>query len=1801
MMKKFFCVAIGLLMTGYLFGGAANGNCQAKAVTLSTNASKSVKLVDEWDSDIGEYWGDGVYYYKVTLTKNQPYTIWITGGNAADIEMSVYTDTEDESAPAAVFDPMDFDEGAIKAAYLYQDSWWDDDPNKGTFYICLSGEIGSTTTIYVLNGIQGFTKEGEDGNPKRISITTATQSHSSELIDGSYYYISSLTGGLKYRFLIRYGSSQPLSLSVEGGDYAIEVDPAYTNLTDRIVYLVYPKDTADYVFCVSSTYADSISFSTSYYAFKTRLPEQHYFVDLNSSDDYRASVMPGRIVADADTYYDAVIDESLCRIAVSAGERWVIQTSNATSQVEMRAYDASGKILNTNTSLGNGSFDCRTAFAASYDGYYYIGVCNPMLDVMDEPVGSNVVVFARRAEDFNGPDDSDIYDTLDDTFDGASMIVAYPGKPGDSVSEVGEAHGPHVLSGGDWYDWYRFAGRNGVTYAIRASFAATDVSDVALNCVLYKYSSGVRTRVTDVRGSLIPEEVSTTSAPLTFTADEDAMYYLCVYAGTGGHDYPAYNMHAMCYCYNSSGSLVDVGLVQVNTKGVESTWAFSKTGYYYPSGTVVAAPAGKDFTVGFASVDGYKVSPGSLVTNVTSWIVGESEDVTQVTGVFTDVYDHGDDVYTGYVRISPEHATGKANRTLWVDDPEDNFLFKATEGLYYNFELVDSTQDGAGDAVMTLCTATVEGLDSPLFDGVTELLKKKFDAGNYLIKVSHENPTTPVDTAYTLSYNTVNVGTLQFVDKSVTVSEDAAYAEIKISRSASEGVVRLNWNTEAYTAKPGSEYYPANGILEWADGDMETKTIKVRLIPDLKEEWDSTLYFAVNIWAMPEDCWQDNEYGAVISGATKIAVKLAESSQKNPGMIVIRNQSLATVAGEPLKVILGRDGGTDGDVGVIVASVAGTAVRGVDFDKVQTNIVWFAGDAEDKVVTIGTAAVGSLDEKTFSLKFGSLKTVYPAVYPTYDDPALDFSQVNATIASELVSRTLDEVSAAVSGVDMSTMAGVWYGDALSPLRSEKIPVGGKVAFKFHVSEPGFFVVHPQLENALGDSSFLYQVSGQEIKDCSANERMVLKVPNGGNIAFVARCSAEGAYVTFADVDGTGNPCKWIPLSSVTPKEPLDGSVIAPLPSKFSWNAPANQGTEELWYRVKVSAKSSDTCAAYSGLTVPDTDTTCYLPKIFTKGHKFWWTLEMACRGDGQEPEDSDWVASRQVWSFTTSVDGAPKTVPEADSRDVNGELISSLISAGKCIELVQGARIDFNLVDEDGSDVTSVAVIDGTLPPGTKIVGNRYYGVPKTPGDYTAQVQVFNGSIGGISLPLAFHVAEIGTAAGSFCGVLKENGYALPQKYQRLSALSFSVTEAGILTGKAKINGVQCSFTSSGYVEVVDRDDTASGKTMKMVTTMNGTVTAANGTVYTNVLEVSIGNGALTNLVALGETAGTAKMSVDGRLLGSDSDFVDFTCELIRNNAAVSEFVNALSPFAGYYTAAFVPFGVSAAEGMPAGNGVAALTVGDAGSCKFAMVLADRTSCSSAAYVGLKGDLAKPEECVMLVPLIASGDAYSVGGLMEIKYGETTVEGENFNASYIDSLKTLEWNKGGSDASLYGDPISIEIRPTGGWYDTVANLQRYYLDRDFTVEYYPIYTLPSKLMLSGYTFTADTTPHDVAVNMYGNTMPVADRQIVKNGSLVDFDKSVNAWNVTLNFNRNNGLVQGTAMVVSDGSDEQIMLGTVNHYGILLMNRDSNTPLDADVWTAGFYQFPAYNKWKMSLPFNIKAVQVDRDWSETTSP
>ena len=208
--------------------GVAAGSCLKNAIALK--ASQSVTLVDEYDPEFKEYYGSGVRYYKVTLRKGQEYTIWINGGSAAELQLDVDVDWSLEEFPSAWFNYVDFANG-VRAAYMYADSWSDDDPASFTYYVAISGEIGQQTMLYASQGIMSFTQVGEEGNPKRLAISDTQVNDSASLIEGDYFYIATLEAGRKYMFRTTGGAAgNKLGLSIEpAGDWMQEDIREYTN------------------------------------------------------------------------------------------------------------------------------------------------------------------------------------------------------------------------------------------------------------------------------------------------------------------------------------------------------------------------------------------------------------------------------------------------------------------------------------------------------------------------------------------------------------------------------------------------------------------------------------------------------------------------------------------------------------------------------------------------------------------------------------------------------------------------------------------------------------------------------------------------------------------------------------------------------------------------------------------------------------------------------------------------------------------------------------------------------------------------------------------------------------------------------------------------------------------------------------------------------------------------------------------------------------------------------------------------------------------------------------------------------------------------------------------------------------------------------------------------------------------------------------------------------------------------------------------------------------------------------------
>ena len=497
------------------------------------------------------------------------------------------------------------------------------------------------------------------------------------------------------------------------------------------------------------------------------------------------------------------------------------------------------------------------------------------------------------------------------------------------------------------------------------------------------------------------------------------------------------------------------------------------------------------------------------------------------------------------------------------------------------------------------------------------------------------------------------------------------------------------------------------------------------------------------------------------------------------------------------------------------------------------------------------------------------------------------------------------------------------------------------------------------------------------------------------------------------------------------------------------------------------------------------------------------------------------------------------------------------------IQLVQGVYTRFEVGPSDGNSTMS-RVLAGTLPPGLSLDGREKKGIvsgtPTKAGTYTCLLQTATGTakkpIWGTTLKMTFEVIPLGTSVGSFRGVLTEDGSALEIGAPRIGLITLTATSAGKLSAKAVIAGKTYAGSKTGLDEVVDGSADSESRTFEVTIPMAIDKKEKAKVACTGTLVVTLKDWSTDDLDAFDDSVGSVELRLNVPNSGKTAIIAEanYIAELYRNNSGLANAAAVFEPFKGYYTVALAAPGVTEDSGVPAGHGYLTLTVDAKGGVKVAGRLADGTAVSGSSTATPVGDLNTPESCDLYIPIAFSSASYSFGGIAKIAWAEGE---DGYTASILDSASTLRWYKDGASATLSGEMLDLELEPAGGWYNTIPNLQRYYLDRDFELD-------------------------GVSVTLSGNS--------VKLGSTKG--DSASAMNYSLA--RATGLATGTLTYAGTKK--------IKHFGVLLMNRDAGVAaLDADVWTAGFFTHKVSSTWTESLPFDILAVQIDRDWNEASVP
>lgn len=184
---------------------------------------------------------------------------------------------------------------------------------------------------------------------------------------------------------------------------------------------------------------------------------------------------------------------------------------------------------------------------------------------------------------------------------------------------------------------------------------------------------------------------------------------------------------------------------------------------------------------------------------------------------------------------------------------------------------------------------------------------------------------------------------VQFVAGAVSASESSGTVEITVVRSGDAILpASVNYRLVGGTAKPAIDFLDAAGVLRWAAGDSEPKTISIGMIDDSEVEGTEIL---TAVLESPEGAGLGATSSSVISIVDDETVSAGELRFASPSLTISETAGSATLT-------VRRVNGSAGAVEVGVFAEGDTARSGIDFTMPSTAVSWAAGDVENKTLVI---------------------------------------------------------------------------------------------------------------------------------------------------------------------------------------------------------------------------------------------------------------------------------------------------------------------------------------------------------------------------------------------------------------------------------------------------------------------------------------------------------------------------------------------------------------------------------------------------------------------------------------------------------------------------------------------------------------------------------------------------------------------------------------------------------------------------------------------------------------------------------
>ena len=1856
--------------------------------SISAGKSKTVELVAEKDLDWNEYTEDGVYYFKITCKRGKGYTVYTS--NSSDIDnMSVsddswYKDYGDKDPPnlPSFSDSMDSD-GNYRSILASAD-WDSESAASGTFYICVEGAIGQSVTVHFEEGeFEEPVQSGTLENPAGLSVG-ASGSRSGTLIGDYYYFSANLTAGKKYTFWTSGGTADaPLGLDVEA-DSEVEA-PELRDMTgvdeNNGGLIVIPAMTGSHIIVVDGP--EDGRFTLNYGEMAARVPSAHKATAVTATelatgyaDD---SCEPGHRNDPDSGFFDKVIDQALYKIPLAKGATYAFATVGATAPIIMEVYDAKGAVLVSRKSgTTRSEFDCAISYTAAAAGDFWVGVCEDLADDENDDLVGMTLTFTAMSVTPGKDGLVDSLDAADDVYTGATGL-----KPG-----MGEFvdNGPHTLGVADFVDYFRIDARVGLSYELKA---VLDESAEAYDSRMegFKLKATIYTLTT----SKTLKEFSTIAdlvAGGSFTAGENASYYIAVAVdGGSGFDYGPYVLQSKA---TGAGGL---GMLTVNIGGASfaegATWKIkaakgAAAEPQYPGGASIYLAAG-EYTLTFSTVKDW-TAPADAAVKVNS---GE---VTVKNFKYCDVYDvsgsdatAGDGSRTGkkVTTLKPSSKEDSVSRSLWSDDEADWYKVAVGASTYYRFALADDA--ALGDAEIVVYREN--GVDIVACGTSVEFLCRETKSATYWVCVGHATA-EKADSRYKMAYSSTAVGAVAFKGD-MSVKDTATSVSLTVKRTGGkDGRVRVRYSTFAGTAKPGIDYEPQSGVLEWANGDTKDKTVTVPLIPDLVAKWQPDRAFTMQIAAIAPDGLEADEIVPAIGTPSVANVTIVEAAKKNTGTISLvgygavcdefatpKKPAVTMPAGEKLEFWFERTGGSDSRVAVAVSPTKGTALADTHFDATPQTLVWEDGETGMKAFTLETFATDEayMSAKALTVKAAADKTV------SADVAKLGVASASVTLMDPKVTKTVETYAAGFAKADgIAVKAGksdTWYFNETGDLVSVTPAAGGKAELTVTLTGAGRFMCRPTFNADAGTKSVCTMTVGKETVSLAPGSETVVTryLAKGGTVKFtLSRAkTANGASdvdedisLTFADM-GDGEPFEWKLLPTPALVSPLPGEVTLTGSCgseeheqvKFSWS---DAEDPEVVYVFTLDADKKNLGTAKAMFAGEVLSSCMKLIRVYCEDcvaapiagqlaseKTYYWRVDTTFADEGCTITN----VNSAVWQMTPlECTGAPYPVV-ASGTDAFGNEVSSIAMVGSAhpVTLVQGVTTRLVLRGEreefDGEktslDGATFSMVKGSsLPAGLALKDGVISGVPTKVGVFTSIVQAFHKAKGaraatpGATMTFAFEVRPIGLAEGSFNGFIRSSDERLSEDEKlvipaeaknQVGFITVAAASGGKVSAKVSVGGATYSYAANAWSGTTVLDNGQLGvwatiTNVMKITTAKTSTSAAQTYNVPSVLTIAASCGEVADREALDTPMSVA---LDLSFLSEDKQTavtnVLYAGHAYRDNRKLASLAADIAPFVGYYTISLAP---QEPVEFIKGYGYLTMTVDAKGGVKLAGLLADgatKPSASSAAYVS-EGTVGEPE---LIVPVYYAKGTVAFGGEIVIRLDASGVP---VVASYDSPGGSCVWWINGDQNSTYegGSGFSMAIEPVGGFYNTLYNLQAYYLGYNLLVKEVDVDAdIPEELLGANEEYVCYPGMFSEYLTMAGNAITAPKQALAyretmvggKKTKLIDWENSVNPANLTFSFKQATGIYSGKFDLYAGNAfdddwleTKQVKLGSFSHQGVLVMNRDENNGIlsSEDAVMPGFYLVPVKvavegsartRSFTASMPFAIVPEEREKEWDD----